>query len=207
MFHTVGKQAYYGLLCVAGAGGKYCPDTTSMLDCQPGHFCKSGSSKMMPCPPLLGCPANTESPTDNWLGFALDGVLFLLLALTWQATQLYNQLMRRLSSRERMKILWNSRTIAPEVCVLAADTAHCAANSSPHAMSDCMTSKQATSSMKITAVANAPGTAATVLEQCCPLLELSRSHVKCCAPLQPISPVGIGPSHMHAPVSCPPRSL
>lgn len=114
-----------GFCCVAGAGGKYCPDTTSMLDCQPGHFCKSGSSKMLPCPPLLGCPANTESPTDNWLGFALDGALFLLLALTWQATQLYNQLMRRLSSKERMKILWNSKAIAPEVCVFAASMARC----------------------------------------------------------------------------------
>jgi hypothetical protein len=64
---------------------------------------------------MLGCPANTVSPVDNWLGFALDGAMFLLLAVTWQAMQLYNQIMRRLSRRERMKIQWNSRTIAPEV--------------------------------------------------------------------------------------------
>jgi hypothetical protein len=71
---------------------------------------------MQECPPLLGCPPGTESPIDNKLGFALNAGLLLLLAITWQATQLYNSLMRRLSRRERMKIMWNSKTIAPEVC-------------------------------------------------------------------------------------------
>jgi hypothetical protein len=97
-------------------GGRYCPNTTAMLDCQAGHFCKSGSSKMQECPPLLGCPPGTESPTDNKLGFALNACLFLLLAITWQATQLYSSLMRRLSRRERMKVMWNSKTSSPEVC-------------------------------------------------------------------------------------------
>jgi hypothetical protein len=86
-----------------------------MLDCKPGHFCKRGSSAMTPCPPLLGCPSNTEAPVDNKLGFALNAVMLLLLAVTWQAMQLYNSITRRLSRRERMKIMWNSRTNAPEV--------------------------------------------------------------------------------------------
>lgn len=100
---------------VAAAGGRYCPNTTAMLDCPEGHSCKVGSSKVTACPPLLGCPAHTEAPLNNWLGFALDGAMFLLLALTWQAMQLYNQIMRRLSRRERMKVMWNSRTNVPEV--------------------------------------------------------------------------------------------
>lgn len=97
------------------AGGKFCPNTTAMLDCPPGHFCKAGSSKATLCPPLLGCPANTETPTDNMLGVVLNGAMFLLLALTWQAMQLYHQLVRRLSRRERMKLMWNRQKNAPEV--------------------------------------------------------------------------------------------
>jgi hypothetical protein len=93
-----------------------------MLDCPPGHFCKAGSSKATLCPPLLGCPANTETPTDNLLGVVLNGAMFLLLALTWQAMQLYQQLMRRLSRRERMKVMWNRQKNAPEVSRAGSDS-------------------------------------------------------------------------------------
>jgi hypothetical protein len=70
---------------------------------------------MSPCPPLLGCPAKTESPTDNWLGFAVDAAMFLLLVIMWQATRLYNRLMRRLNHKERMRLMWTIKSIAPEV--------------------------------------------------------------------------------------------
>jgi hypothetical protein len=97
------------------SGGRFCPNTTTMLECEAGHSCKAGSSAMARCPLLLGCPAGSEAPTDNWLGFALDGALFALLWLLWQATQLYSQLMRRLGSKERLRITLNSDTYAPEV--------------------------------------------------------------------------------------------
>eukprot|EP00775_Hariotina_reticulata_P010763 gene10763-10919_t len=88
-------------------GGSYCPNPLQRLPCKEGHFCKRGSSRMTACPALASCPAGTETPTDNWLGFVLDGCLFLLLGLLWNVSQMYNHVMRRLSSRERVKVMWH----------------------------------------------------------------------------------------------------
>ncbi|KAF6254331.1 hypothetical protein COO60DRAFT_1703369 [Scenedesmus sp. NREL 46B-D3] len=60
--------------------------------------------------------SGTETPTDNYIGFVLDGCLFLLLALMWHVSKVYNALVRRLSSRERVRVMWHK--MAPQVTVI-----------------------------------------------------------------------------------------
>lgn len=97
-------------------GGYYCPDPLTKLPCTEGHFCKQGSDSMTACPALVKCPAGTETPTDNYAGLILDGAFFLLLATLWHASHLYNRLVRRLASKERVRIMWHK--MQPQVCVL-----------------------------------------------------------------------------------------
>jgi hypothetical protein len=68
---------------------------------------------MSACPALTHCPEGTETPTDNYIGFVLDGCLFLLLALMWHVSKVYNALMQRLNSRERVRVMWNK--MSPQV--------------------------------------------------------------------------------------------
>jgi hypothetical protein len=95
-------------------GGRYCPDPLTNMPCKAGHFCKQGSSRMSACPALTHCPEGTETPTNNYIGFVLDGCLFLLLALMWHVSKVYNALMQRLNSRERVRVMWHK--MAPQVC-------------------------------------------------------------------------------------------
>eukprot|EP00879_Flechtneria_rotunda_P031195 GHRR01034055.1.p1 GENE.GHRR01034055.1~~GHRR01034055.1.p1 ORF type:complete len:597 (+),score=153.10 GHRR01034055.1:108-1898(+) len=113
-FPTEGWYAGSGSLYCEG--GSYCPDPTTKLPCKEGYYCKQGSSKMTACPPLVSCPTGTEAPTDNWLGLVLDGCMFLLLGLLWHISQVYNRLMRRLSNRERVRIMWHKTH--PEVTIV-----------------------------------------------------------------------------------------
>lgn len=88
-------------------GGNYCPDPVTRKTCTEGHFCKQGSSKLTACPALASCPAGTDTPQDNYLGFVLDGCLFALLAVMYNLSQLYHRIMRRLNRRERVRIMWH----------------------------------------------------------------------------------------------------
>lgn len=104
-------------------GGWYCPDTTANpLPCEEGHFCKQGSTEMTRCPPLVNCPRFTVSPEDSYAGITMDACLFAALAVLWHMTGLYNRMVRKLNSKERIRVMWHRMT--PHVTVVRVAEAH-----------------------------------------------------------------------------------
>ncbi|KAL4448129.1 hypothetical protein ABPG75_005348 [Micractinium tetrahymenae] len=87
-------------------GGHFCPNTTSMLGCPPGQFCRQGSTEPSRCPPGVACPAATEIPDQNYTGVTVDALLFGVLWLAWLTSRQYNRVLQRLSRRERIRITW-----------------------------------------------------------------------------------------------------
>ncbi|KAK9813958.1 hypothetical protein WJX73_006860 [Symbiochloris irregularis] len=85
-------------------GGWFCPNTTTRLPCPEGYFCRRGSESYQRCPPLMKCPQYTEVPDENHAGFTMDACLFFGLWLLWQVSTWYNDMIKRMSLRTRLKI-------------------------------------------------------------------------------------------------------
>lgn len=100
-------------------GGRYCPNTTAMQGCPPGHFCRQGSTEPSRCPPGVACPAGTEIPDQNYTGVTVDALLFGVLWLAWLTSRQYNRVLQRLSRKERIRITWGLRG-EPRITVVKA---------------------------------------------------------------------------------------
>lgn len=116
-------------------GGHFCPNTTAMLSCPPGHFCRQGSTEPDRCPPGVACPAFTEIPENNLNGVTVDALLFGLLWLSWLVSRQYNRVLQRLSKRERLKITWGSHG-EPHITVVTAAAGGSSALRAPHSRTD-----------------------------------------------------------------------
>ncbi len=117
-------ESFHATLLLTGNiycdGGSYCPDPVSKLPCKEGYFCKQGSNSMTACPALAECPAGTETPSDNYAGIILDACLFAVLGILWHASSLYNRIVTRLNSKERIRVMWHKmRPQVGELVVVA----------------------------------------------------------------------------------------
>lgn len=89
--------------------GHYCEDTIQAPKvCEEKHYCRVGSIKPKGCPFMTICEEGSSLPED-YFGLVFDTCMFLLLALTWQASKYYNRVLRRLTARERIRIHWGWR--------------------------------------------------------------------------------------------------
>eukprot|EP00210_Caulerpa_lentillifera_P003482 g3322.t1 len=101
-FYRIGKNRG-NVYCPSG---HYCEDTIhSPKICEEKHYCRVGSIKPKGCPFMTTCKQGSSLPKD-YFGLVFDSCMFLILALTWQASKYYNRLLRRLTARERIRIHW-----------------------------------------------------------------------------------------------------
>lgn len=118
------EEAFPGAKWDEGSGslycrpGMYCPNTTTVLPCPRGYFCRQGSTKPERCPPGAVCLSRTEVPIGNFGGVTADAALLGLLGVLWAASAHRRRVLQRLGPNERLKITW--KKYGPRFTVVAA---------------------------------------------------------------------------------------
>ena len=75
--------------CLLGLQGYYCPQTTAILTCPQGSFCKWWSKEPKSCPWLATCEAGAKSADLSLAGFFSMAAILLALWLTYMACDAY----------------------------------------------------------------------------------------------------------------------